>query len=231
VNAGTTASGHALHVFYGGTFDPLHKGHLAIACAARDALGVDIHLLPAADPPHRPPPGASARDRAEMVRLGIDGLPGLRLDLRELERAGRSWSIDTLRALRAQLGPDTPIAWLVGADSFRDLPTWKDWHALFALTHFVVAERAGFPLDGPIRDLLRQALDGRWVDHPDALRAAPAGRVMSLHQTLYAHSATDIRERIAAGLDWRTLVPPAVADYIVEHHLYGASETGPVIGP
>ena len=84
VNASNAAADRALHVFYGGTFDPVHNGHLAIACAARDALGVDIHLLPAADPPHRPPPGASASDRAEMVRLGIDGLPGLLLDLREL---------------------------------------------------------------------------------------------------------------------------------------------------
>lgn len=229
MTARTGASGHALHVFYGGTFDPVHNGHLAIACAARDALAVDIHLLPAADPPHRPPPGASARDRAEMVRLGIDGQPGLRLDLRELERDGRSWSIDTLRALRVQLGPDTPIAWLVGADSFRDLATWKDWRALFALTHFVVAERAGFA-DGDIHEPLQQALEGRWVGDAAALRAAPAGLVLSLHQTLHAHSATRIRERIAAGLEWRALVPPAVADYIVEHHLYGASARGSVIG-
>ncbi len=220
-----------LQVFYGGTFDPVHNGHLAIACAARDALGVDIHLLPAADPPHRPPPGASAHDRAEMVRLGIDGLPGLLLDLRELRRDGRSWSVDTLRALRAQLGPGTPIAWLVGADSFRELPTWKDWRSLFDLTHFVVAERSGFPIDGDIHEPLQATLDGRWVDDPAALRAAPAGRVLLLHQSLYPHSATRIRERIAAGLDWRALVPPAVADYIVEHHLYGLPAPVPVIGP
>jgi nicotinate-nucleotide adenylyltransferase len=220
-----------LQVFYGGTFDPVHNGHLAIACAARDALGVDIHLLPAADPPHRPPPGASANDRAEMVRLGIDDLPGLLLDLRELRRDGRSWSVDTLRALRAQLGPGTPIAWLVGADSFRELATWKDWRSLFDLTHFVVAERSGFPIDGDIHEPLQAALDGRWVDDPAALRAAPAGRVLSLHQSLYPHSATRIRERIAAGQDWRALVPPAVADYIVEHHLYGLPASVPVIGP
>lgn len=219
-----------LHVFYGGTFDPVHNGHLAIACAARDVLTADIHLLPAADPPHRPPPGASASDRAEMVRLAIAGAPGLLLDLRELQRKGRSWSIDTLAALRAQLGPDASIAWLVGADSFRDLPSWKDWRELFALTHFVVAERAGFPLDGAT-DALRQALDGRWVDHPAALRQAPAGCVLALHQTLQAHSATGIRDRIATGRDWAQLVPPAVAAYIVEHHLYGVAADHAVIGP
>ena len=230
MNASRAETHRALHVFYGGTFDPVHNGHLAIACAARDALGVDIHLLPAADPPHRPPPGASARDRAEMVRLGIDDMPGLLLDLRELQRDGRSWSVETLRALRAQLGPDASIAWLVGADSFRDLPTWKDWRSLFGLTHFVVAERAGFPIDGAAHDPLQQALAGRWVTDPAALRAAPAGRVLSLHQTLYAHSATRIRERIAAGREWQALVPPAVAGYIVEHHLYGVAAAGPVIG-
>jgi nicotinate-nucleotide adenylyltransferase len=231
VNASKGGRNNALHEFYGGTFDPVHIGHLAIACAARDALGVDIHLLPAADPPHRPPPGASAHDRAEMVRLGIHGMPGLFLDLRELRRDGRSWSVDTLRALRAQLGPDVPIAWLVGADSFRDLPTWKDWRDLFALSHFVVAQRAGFPIDRDMGEPLQQALEGRWATDPATLRAAPAGCVLSLHQTLYAHSATGIRERIAAGLDWRTLVPSAVADYIVEHHLYGLPAPDPVIGP
>lgn len=231
MNASEAGTAGTLHVFYGGTFDPVHNGHLAIACAARDALATDIHLLPAADPPHRPPPGASARDRAEMVRLGIDGIPGLVLDLRELQRDGRSWSIDTLRALRAQLGPGAPIAWLVGADSFRDLPTWKDWRSLFGLTHFVVAERAGFPIGGDANEPLQRALDGRWITDPAALRAAPAGRVLSLHQTLYAHSATRIRECIAAELDWRPLVPPTVADYIVQHHLYGVSGEAAVIGP
>lgn len=231
MNASNAAADRALHVFYGGTFDPVHNGHLAIACAARDALGVDIHLLPAADPPHRPPPGASANDRAEMVRLGIEGLPGLLLDLRELRREGRSWSIDTLRALRAQLGPDAPIAWLVGADSFRDLPTWKDWRALFDLTHFVVAERAGHDIDDRIDEPLQHALEGRWITEPAALRGAPAGRVLALHQKLYAHSATRIREQIASGRDWRPLVPTAVADYIVEHHLYGVRTGDPVIEP
>jgi nicotinate-nucleotide adenylyltransferase len=217
-------------VFYGGTFDPVHNGHLAIACAARDALSTDIRLLPAADPPHRPRPGASATDRAEMVRLAIADTPGLLLDLRELQREGRSWSIDTLAALRALLGPDAAIAWLVGADSFRDLPSWKDWRELLAMTHFVVAERAGFPLDA-IPDALREALEGRWTDDPAALRDAPAGRVLALHQTLQSHSATQIRDRIAAGDDWRQLVPPAVAGYIIEHHLYGLSRADPIIGP
>lgn len=220
-----------LHVFYGGTFDPVHDGHVAVAIAARDALGTPIHVLPAADPPHRDPPGASAQARADMLRLAIAGQPGLVLDLRELERGGRSWSVDTLHALRAQLGPEAAIAWVVGADSFRSLDTWREWESLFDLTHFVVAGRAGHPIRDDLPGRLQRAVHGRWIDAPAGLRTAPAGRVLALQQALHAHSATDVRARIAAGLPWRTLVPPAVADYIVKHRLYGVAGAPAVIGP
>lgn len=220
-----------LRVFYGGTFDPVHNGHLAIALAARDALAVDIHLIPAADPPHRAPPGGSAVDRAQMLRLAIADTTGLLLDRRELERGGRSWTIDTLHALRTELGSDAPIAWLVGADSFVDLPSWKSWHELFGLAHFVIAERAGSAVDGSLAPELAAALQGRWVDDPDALRRSPAGRVLRLYQPLQGHSATDLRRRIASGLPWRDLVAPAVARYIVEHRLYGCADRTAVMGP
>ena len=130
-----------LRVLYGGTFDPVHEGHLAIARSAPDALEATVHLMPAADPPHRAPPGASARDRVAMLRLALRGEPGLALDLRELGREGRSWTVDTLRALRADVGGAAPVALLVGADSFAGLPQWKEWEALFGLAHFVVASR------------------------------------------------------------------------------------------
>lgn len=215
-----------LRVFYGGTFDPVHDGHLAIACAARDTLGLEISFLPAADPPHRPAPGASAVDRVAMLELAIAGVPGLRLDLREIEQhardgSRRSWSIDTLRALRAELGANVSIAWLLGADSFAGLPGWKCWRDLFQLTHFVVADRTGSALDQNIEPELAQMLDGRWVDDVESLRTTPAGRVLRLHQRLHAHSATDLRHRIQAGMPWRPLLPSAVGDYIVANHLYG----------
>ncbi len=221
-----------LHVFYGGTFDPVHNGHLAIACAARDALGVDITFLPAADPPHRPAPGASAVDRTAMLQLAIANVPGLRLDLREIEQHARdsnlrSWSVDTLRALRVELGSDASIAWLLGADSFTGLPGWKCWRDLFQLTHFVVAERMGSALDEAIAPELAQMLDRRWVDDVAALHAAPAGLVFRLRQPLQAHSATDLRARIQAGNPWRHLVPTTVADYIGARNLYGSAHTAP----
>lgn len=220
-----------LRVFYGGTFDPVHNGHLAIARAAHDALAADIHMMPAADPPHRAPPGASAIDRAAMLQLAIAGGPGLLLDRRELDRGGRSWSIETLHALRAEFGSDAPIAWLVGADSFVGLPTWKSWRELFDLAHFVVAERLGSRLDDELLPELAGIVAGRWIENADALRRAPAGLLLRLNQPLHAHSATDLRDRIAAGLSWRHLLPPAVADYIAAHDLYGRADGAAVIGP
>ncbi|OCG96678.1 nicotinate-nicotinamide nucleotide adenylyltransferase, partial [Xanthomonas euvesicatoria] len=104
-----------LHLYYGGTFDPIHLGHLAIACAARDELGACVQLVPAADPPHRPAPGATAAQRAQMLQLALANSPGLQLDTRELQRATQcdapSYTVDTLRELRAELGPAAPIAW------------------------------------------------------------------------------------------------------------------------
>jgi nicotinate-nucleotide adenylyltransferase len=209
-----------LRVFYGGTFDPVHDGHLAIACAARDALDTQIRLMPAADPPHRAPPGASATQRAAMLDLAATGHTGLCVDRRELQRDGRSYSIDTLRALRVEYGTDAPIALLVGADSFLGLPTWHQWRELFGYTHFVVAERAGNPLDRALPTELAEALSGRWCDSPDALARSPAGHVLRLHQHLHDQSASEIRQCIADGRPWRNQLPAAVADYIERHGLY-----------
>jgi nicotinate-nucleotide adenylyltransferase len=222
-----------LRVLYGGTFDPVHLGHVAVARAARDALDATVAFMPAADPPHRAPPGAPAADRAAMLELAIAGEPGLALDLRELQRDGRSWTVDTLRALRADIGADAPVALLVGADSFAALPTWKSWRDLFDLAHFVVASRegsgnagAGVQDDAPLPELAR-AIAGRGVASADALRASPAGRVFHLRQPLFPHSASEVRARIAAGLAWEALVPAPVAAYVRAHRLYGAGPAGP----
>jgi nicotinate-nucleotide adenylyltransferase len=216
-----------LRLFYGGTFDPVHEGHLAIARAAHATLGVPVALLPAADPPHRVPPGASAVDRVAMLELALVGETGLELDCRELEREGPSWTVDTLLALRRELGDTAPLSLLVGADSFLGLPTWRRWRELFGLAHFVVAGRPGNPLDGLTAELA-EAVDGRLADNPDSLRQQPAGRVLFLHQPLYVHSASVIRRRIAEGLPWRHLLSPRVADYILARGLYGAAGDGAV---
>ncbi|MGN6112015.1 MAG: nicotinate-nucleotide adenylyltransferase [Luteimonas sp.] len=212
-----------LRVLYGGTFDPVHLGHVAVARAARDALDATVAFMPAADPPHRAPPGAAAGDRAAMLELAIDGEPGLALDLRELQRDGRSWTVDTLHGLRAEIGGDAPVALLVGADSFAALPTWKSWRELFGLAHFVVAGRDGSPVDAGLVPELAQAVAGRVASAPDELRATPAGRVFHLRQPLFPHSASEVRARIAAGLPWDGLVPAPVAAWIRARRLYGAA--------
>ena len=202
----------SLHAYYGGTFDPVHDGHLAIARAARDALACPVALMPAADPPHRPAPGASAVQRAEMLELAVRDEPSLWVDRRELRRDAPSYSVDTLRELRAEWGRDASIALLVGADSFRGLPTWREWRALFTLAHFVVAERADNPLDSGLPATLADDLAGRWTDKPSVLRQSPAGRVLRLRQPLHLASATAIpagsRQARPGGMacrrPWRT---------------------------
>jgi len=215
----------SLTVFYGGTFDPVHNGHLAIARSARDVLDATIRLMPAADPPHRATPGASAAQRACMLDLALAGEPGLTVDRREFKRATRSYTIDTLRDVRAELGDEIPLALLVGADSLLDLPNWKDWQALFALAHFVVAERPQQSLEAGLPPGLPAFLVGRWATTADALRAAPAGRVLRLRQPLHPESASDVRQRIATAQPWRDLVPAAVAQYIDRHGLYRGRAT------
>lgn len=215
----------SLRVYYGGTFDPVHLGHLAIARAARDALHVAVRLLPAADPPHRPAPGASALQRCMMLQLAIGEEPGLLLDRREVLRAERqpgvpSYTVETLRELRAELGPSRPLAWLLGADSLLALASWHQWQALFELTHFIVAERPGSPLPGHVEGPLGHALQGRFTQDIHALSGRPAGRVLRMQQPLRGESASQVRSRIAAGGAWRGLLPPAVADYVSAQKLY-----------
>lgn len=215
-----------LRIYYGGTFDPVHNGHLAIARAARDALNLPIRLLPAADPPHRAAPGASAEQRCRMLQLALADETGLLLDRHELERAARhpqrpSYTVDTLTELRQAFGAETPLAWLVGADSLLSLAAWHRWQDLFGLAHFIVAERPGSSLPQVVEGVLGQALQGRWTDQPQDLEDAAAGHVLRLHQPLRSESASEVRARIVAGGPWQPLVPPAVAGYIAEHRLYG----------
>lgn len=211
----------SLRVLYGGTFDPVHNGHLAVARHARDALEAEVALMPAADPPHKGPTHADARQRAEMLTLALGDEPGLSVDLRELRRDGPSYTIDTLRELREEIGRDAPLALLVGADSFLALPTWRSWQALFDYAHFVVAERPGNGIAADLPEQLARAAIGRWAASLGELRSDAAGKILLLEQPLQPESASDIRRRIAAGEPWRDQVPPAVAGYIDDRGLYG----------
>ena len=210
---------------YGGTFDPVHTGHLAIARAVRDALHADVHLLPAADPPHKGPTHADAADRARMLDLAVDGEHGLVVDRRELLRDGPSYTVDTLRGLRAELGPHAPIVWMVGGDSVFGLATWHRWRSLFEFAHVLAIARAGAPIE---RDALaarapevHAEVEPRWC-LPSQLHALPAGGFAEFRLARERpESSTTLRQWIAAGDPrWRDWVAPAVADYIERTGLY-----------
>jgi nicotinate-nucleotide adenylyltransferase len=209
----------AIELLYGGTFDPVHAGHLAVARAARDALQAEVAFLPSADPPHRPAPGASAEQRAHLLALAIAGEPGFGLDLRELQRPGPSYTVDTLREWRAERGPEARLAWLIGADAFRGLADWHRWRDLFGLAHFVVAVRPGHDLaDLPLA--LATACQGRWRPAP-ALADAPAGGLCRLSLPPHPASATELRRRLRAGEPHGGWLAPAVAAHIAREGLYG----------
>lgn len=213
-----------LRVFYGGSFDPVHNGHIAIARAARDALHAGVALLPARDPPHKAATHADAEQRAQLLELAIEGEPGLHVDRRELHRAGPSYTVDTLADLRADSGPAAPLAWLVGADSLLQLHTWHRWRDLFALAHVVAVQRPGAEVDAArLRSeapAVLAELDQRWLP-PDALADSPCGGFALLPlPELRPESSTELRRRIAAGEPWRDWVPERVAARIVELNLY-----------
>jgi len=226
-----------LRIHYGGTFDPVHCGHLAIARAARDHLQVAVRLLPAADPPHRPAPGANAEQRAQMLALAIGEEPGLLLDRRELERARRlpgvpSYSVDTLRELRAELGPHAPLVWLVGGDSVFGLDTWHRWRELFDFAHVLAIARPGAPLEAAAlaerAPAVHAELEPRWC-LPAQLHALPNGGFAEFRLAAERpESSTELRRRIAAGDPrWPDWVPSPVADYIASRRLYGAGAFTP----
>jgi len=212
---------------YGGTFDPVHDGHIAIARAVRDAFGAEVRLIPAADPPHKGPTHADAAQRAAMLALAIDGEPGLVVDARELVRPGPSYTVDTLLELRAELGPHVPLVWMVGGDSVFALDTWHRWRELFTHAHILAIDRPGAPIDAA--ELARRApavhaeIAARWR-LPDQLHALPAGGFAEFPLAQERpESSTELRRRIVArDPRWRDWVAPAVAAYIAANGLYGA---------
>lgn len=210
-----------IHLNYGGTFDPVHCGHLEVARSAAEQLGDVVHLVPAGDPPHRARPRLDGARRALLLDLAVAGDSRLAVDRREVERGGATYTIDTLRELRAEQGQAQPIAALIGADAFRQLATWREWRALFGLAHLVALTRPGHDLDH-LPDELASELDGRWTDDVGALQAGPAGRVLALGVPSWPISSTAVRAALAAGQPVDEWVPKPVADCIAERGWYRA---------
>lgn len=194
---------------FGGTFDPIHIGHLTVAWEAAELLDAEVRLMPANVPPHRPPPLATPEERVAMLRAALAGQSRLTLDTRELDRSGPSWTIDTLRELRAEQG-DRPLVLLLGADAFAGLPSWHHWRELFDLAHIGVLSRPGVDTAWP--DALAQEVATRRVHDVSALRVAPAGTLIELAVTPLEISATRIRDLLAAGRDPRFLLPAGLFD-------------------
>ena len=205
---------------YGGTFDPIHLGHLRTALEVKEALKLDqLLLIPCGTPAHRNRPAATARQRRDMVELALHNAPpGLRLDDRELLRGGTSYMVDTLHSLRGEY-PNNPLCLIVGADAFRGLESWFRWETLFELGHLVVMGRPNVEADTLESGLVRQ-LSTRCTTDLDELRLSPAGLIYFVSVTQLAISATHIRQMVKDGANIQYLVADAVLEYIVEQGLY-----------
>ncbi len=204
---------------FGGTFDPVHIGHLRTAVELRQLLHLDVmHLLPCADPPHRDRPTASAEHRLAMLQRALVGEPGLLADDREIRRGGLSYTVDTLREMRAEYGSDAALYLCLGMDSLVNLHSWHRWWELVELAHIVVACRPGWhlPESGPVAGLLAERL----VSSADMLRHGPSGHVLVAEMTLLPIAATWVREQLSNALSIRYLVPDSVIEYIKRYRLY-----------
>jgi len=205
---------------YGGTFDPVHYGHLRSALEVKEALELEeLRFLPCGQPPHRRMPEAPAHQRLKMLELALlHAAPGFRIDTRELDREGPSYMVDTLVSLREEVAGE-PLCLILGMDAFAGLPAWHRWRELFDQAHIVVMRRPDAPeLD--IDDAWAGLITGRRVTEKGRLRLKPAGLVYFVEVTQLAIAATQIRRLIQAGKDPRYLLPDAVLDLIREQQLY-----------
>lgn len=208
----------------GGTFDPIHHGHLRPALELLEALGLaELRLIPCRIPAHRGTPGASAGQRAAMVELAIAGQPGFVLDRRELEREGPSYMVDTLGSLRREF-PDNPLCLILGQDAFAALDTWHRWREIPTLAHLLVLARPGFDVEAsaPVASLL----ETHRLRDATALGDSPAGGILFHPVSQLAISATAIRENLGAGRSVRYLLPEPVRQFIHNQGLYGTKNAG-----
>jgi len=205
----------------GGTFDPVHFGHLRLAIEALESLGLDsVRWVPSGYPGHRDTPTTIPMHRVEMVRLAIANEPRFTLDVAETRTIEPTFTINMLERLRAELGPSRPLVMIIGMDSFLSLPTWRSWTELFELAHFAIGERPGFELSSQTM-VSGLALEfARRSASADAVRGAAGGAIVTFPMTLLDISATALRGRLARGASARYLLPESVMAYIGAHRLY-----------
>lgn len=208
---------------FGGTFDPIHFGHLRTAFELLQELELaEVRFVPAGDPPHRAPPLCNAPHRLAMVRAAASHQPGFVVDDRETRRPGPSYTVTTLRELRAEC-PGRPVCLIVGMDAFLGLPQWHEWQQVLQLAHLVVAHRPGWvaPDSGTLGELLAKCGTTRVAD----LHATAAGRIHVRAVTQLEISSTDLRDLIVSGRDPRYLLPDSVRDIIRDTSCYTRQPT------
>ena len=208
----------------GGTFDPIHYGHLRLAQEVADKLRLaEVRFMPSGTPPHRSSPGAAAADRLAMVQLAVTGNSLFTVDPRETLRSGPGYTVDTLTAMREEVGAGQSLVLLLGADAFLELATWSRWHQLFTLAHVAVAYRPGFPVDtwqSRMPQPLAAEYNKRLMRQPLGVHTAPAGGIVVVPIAALDISATLIRDAMLAGSNPRYLLPEEIIKYIQEHDLY-----------
>lgn len=203
----------------GGTFDPIHYGHLRPALEMLETLQLaEVRFIPCRIPAHRATPLITAEQRLTLVQRSIADQPGFVADDRELRRDGPSYMVDTLASLRDDLGDDIPLCLILGADAFRGLPSWHRWQQLSELAHIVVMQRPGSLSSLP--PVLEEFIAQRLIEDVVALRQKPAGSILFQLVTQLHISATQIRALLAHGQSPRYLLPEAALAYIHDRALY-----------
>lgn len=206
---------------YGGTFDPVHFGHLRPAADVLEALQLkQVRFIPCGLPPHRQPPCADANQRSRMLHLAIDRYADFVVDEREIQRSGPSYMVDTLQSLKQEM-PDAHFCLIIGMDAFCEFDKWRAWLQIFDLVHIVVTHRPGFVFGGSqARDALTNEVIARSVKDKQALDKSDSGKILFYPVTQLDISSTRIREAVKLNRDLRFLMPDAVIEHIIKEKIY-----------
>jgi len=213
----------SLQALYGGTFDPVHYGHLKPVEILANLIGLQrVIIMPNNVPPHRPQPEATSEQRKEMLALAIADKPLFQLDERELRRDTHSYTSQTLQEWRAERGPTQPLGFIIGQDSLLNFPSWHQYETILQNSHLIVCRRPGYPLT--MKEEQHQAwLDAHLTNDVEDLHTLPAGKIYLAETPWFDISATLIRERLQQDLSCDDMLPAPVLNYIHQHGLYQKS--------
>lgn len=210
----------SLQALFGGTFDPVHFGHLKPVETLANLIGLSrVIIMPNNVPPHRPQPEATSEQRKRMLELAIADKPLFLLDERELRRATPSYTAQTLKEWRQEQGPERPLAFIIGQDSLLTFPTWHDYETILDNAHLIVCRRPGYSLE-MAQEEYQQWLEAHMTDDPNFLHLLPAGKIYLAETPWFNISATLIRERLQNNESCDDLLPETVLNYINQQGLY-----------